>query len=570
MSKSIFKAAAKGDIADFLEILNNGADINGADKSGQTPLIIATIHNHTPLAQFIINYGADTDTTDYYGKTALYYAEMEGNSPLTALLESKLSRDSDNERPDDKTPDAGLYVAVTENVYNILQDIKPLLESLEFGHRPYVLEDMTKAMLLGIRGSELTTLCKYAFSILAYGTVNDDLDNKLTELNDLPQDEVIKTMLKLYESQTAFFKKLDSYEYNFTFNSFVLFEEQELTLLKSALYQFAEVMVKADGTVTPQEVENLKQLNIKYLSREAQDINKGEQVQDTAPATTPVASIETLTAELNELVGLDNIKADIQSLINIIKSNKARAAQGLPQLKSALHAVFMGPPGTGKTTIARLLANLYSSLGVLEGNNFVETDRSGLVAGYVGQTAMKTDGVVKNALNGVLFIDEAYTLARGGDGADYGQEAIDTLLKRMEDHRDELVVIVAGYEAEMNNFIASNPGLQSRFSRNFYFKDYNPDELYEILVRMATKAGFSLTPPAALRYKDMFTRLYNARGNQFGNARLVRNIFEKTFEKHANRTAPIAPITREILTTIEAADIPYDEFLGSLNNTQNR
>lgn len=223
----------------------------------------------------------------------------------------------------------------------------------------------------------------------------------------------------------------------------------------------------------------------------------------------------------------------------------------------------MGPPGTGKTTVARILAQIYYSLGVLKQNNFVETDRSGLVAGYVGQTAIKTDKVINDALNGVLFIDEAYALSRGGD-IDYGQEAIETLLKRMEDNRDKLIVIVAGYEDEMIRFIHSNPGLESRFSRYFYFKDYDGRELTEIYCKMAQKAGFILTDAALAKATELFTILYENKDKRFGNARLSRNIFEKSFEKHANRTAFIAPITREILTILEEEDIPYEEFAKNI------
>lgn len=260
---------------------------------------------------------------------------------------------------------------------------------------------------------------------------------------------------------------------------------------------------------------------------------------------------------------MENIKNDIRSLINIINVNKLRRKEGLPEQKLSLHSVFIGPPGTGKTTIARILSNIYHSLDLLPEINFVETDRSGLVAGYVGQTAIKTDEIINKARNGILFIDEAYTLKRSDSDSDYGQEAIDILLKRMEDYRDNLIIIVAGYEKEMNHFINSNPGLKSRFNRYFQFKDYQPSELTEIFRRMADKSGFILKEDALKTLNDLFEHLCSNKDDRFGNARLARNIFEKTFEKHANRTANIAPITREILTTIEAEDIPVEQF--SLN-----
>ena len=269
--------------------------------------------------------------------------------------------------------------------------------------------------------------------------------------------------------------------------------------------------------------------------------------------------------ELNSLIGMDNIKNDIHSLINLINFNKLRKEQGLPEEKLSLHSVFFGPPGTGKTTIARILANIYQALEILPGNNFVETDRSGLVAGYVGQTALKTDEIIKSALNGILFIDEAYSLANSNSDNDYGHEAIEILLKRMEDYRDKLIVIVAGYENEMGQFINSNPGLKSRFNRFFYFKDFEPSELTEIYKRMAEKDGFYIKTEVLDKVKEIFTILYSKRDSQFGNARLVRNIFEKTYENHANRTVLIKPITKEILTTIEKDDIPYEEIINSKN-----
>lgn len=253
-----------------------------------------------------------------------------------------------------------------------------------------------------------------------------------------------------------------------------------------------------------------------------------------------------LMAQLDSLVGLDDVKKDIKNLMNLVKVRRLRRENGLPIPPMSLHMVFMGNPGTGKTTVARIISGLYAAIGVLEKGQLIEVDRSGLVAGYVGQTALKTQEVIKSALGGVLFIDEAYSLASGGEN-DFGREAIETILKAMEDHRDELIVVVAGYDGPMEKFINSNPGLQSRFNKYFYFPDYNGEQLLYIFKGQCKKNGYALTEEAEAEAKAMFEELYENRGENFGNGRDVRNVFEDTVVRQSNRVAALDAPTKDDL-----------------------
>ena len=261
-----------------------------------------------------------------------------------------------------------------------------------------------------------------------------------------------------------------------------------------------------------------------------------------------------LMAQLDSLVGLDDVKKDIKNLMNLVKVRRLRKENGLPIPPMSLHMVFMGNPGTGKTTVARIISGLYAAIGVLEKGQLIEVDRSGLVAGYVGQTALKTQEVIKSALGGVLFIDEAYSLASGGEN-DFGREAIETILKAMEDHRDELIVVVAGYDGPMEKFINSNPGLQSRFNKYFYFPDYNGEQLLHIFKGQCKKNGYALTEEAEAEANAMFEELYENRGENFGNGRDVRNVFEDTVVRQSNRVAALDAPTKDDLMQFLPEDL---------------
>ena len=276
---------------------------------------------------------------------------------------------------------------------------------------------------------------------------------------------------------------------------------------------------------------------------------------DTAPKeaeTPPPEKIEDLQAELNGYIGLDAVKKEVRNLINMVTVYQMREKNGLPTTDLSLHMVFSGNPGTGKTTIARLMARIYHSLGILSKGQLVEVDRSGLVAGYVGQTAIKTSKVIEKALGGVLFIDEAYALNGKGEN-DFGQEAIDTILKAMEDHRDDLVVIVAGYTELMDRFIHSNPGLESRFNRFLMFEDYTPEQMVAIFKMQCKKGCYVLAEGTEELVRDFIAE--ESADDSFGNARGVRNLFEHILVAQNNRLAKMEQVTRDDLMQILPDDV---------------
>lgn len=278
---------------------------------------------------------------------------------------------------------------------------------------------------------------------------------------------------------------------------------------------------------------------------------------DEQVAEEPKLTLEEALAELDQLIGLENIKHEVRTLANFLKVQKQREDAGLPSTKLSLHMVFNGNPGTGKTTVARIIGKVFGAMGVLSKGHLIETDRSGLVAEYAGQTGPKTNTKIDEALDGVLFIDEAYTLISAEGEDPFGHEAVQTLLKRMEDDRKRLVVILAGYPREMEALLRSNPGLSSRFSRHLEFIDYTPLELSQIFGLMCDKNHYQLRPLARAKVIVGLDYLYQRRGRHFGNGRTSRNTFEHAIRRMANRIADIADLSVEQLTTLEPEDIEF-------------
>ena len=386
---------------------------------------------------------------------------------------------------------------------------------------------------------------------------------------------------------------------------FVMLDElkDQRCVLETGLMKLANIVAKVDGRVTDETLGQLKNLkwqlhqfltpppapskkqadeaneatNLVYgtiqNAIDSVDANQATQVaqKQTAVSADAEQSVNSLTAaaisdkereeklakaieELDVLIGIDDVKSEVKGLVNFLKVQAARKAAGLPENPISLHMVFEGNPGTGKTTVARILGRIFGAMGVLEKGHLVETDRSGLVAEFVGQTAAKANKIIDSALDGVLFIDEAYSLV--GDPKDsFGAEALQILLKRAEDDRDRLIVIMAGYSEQMKQLLQSNPGLSSRFARSFPFPDYSAGELSQIFSVLAEKNHYCVCDSVQQKLETILESAVKSKDEHFGNGRLVRNVFEKAIRNLADRVVNVPELTPELLTTFQPDDI---------------
>ena len=433
---------------------------------------------------------------------------------------------------------------------------------------------------LGYDEGRLSGLTGVGYAMIVLLLIDKDFD--LERFRDIRQRDKLLSIVSDLKRTATLEVDIQDHEDEFRFALIfgILNHEPELVQrFATHLYRWASLIAKADGTVTQTESAALEAImkmnngkvcdgNIRVTEQSSipnDGITNGE--NDSRPHNNSLASQKRLQGESNDgleaamrrldgLIGLGLVKNEVKQLASFIEIQRKRKARGMKVAPVTYHCVFTGNPGTGKTTVARILADIFRELGVVKKGHLVETDRSGLVAEYVGQTAVKTNKVIDTAIDGVLFVDEAYTLVQGGD-RDYGGEAIATLLKRMEDDRGRLVVVLAGYTDEMKKFINSNPGLQSRFNRYIDFPDYTATELAEIFMMNAKTNQYTCDKDVQASIVNVMEMAVQNKDTNFGNARYVRNLFEKAIQRQAVRLSTVAPITTEMLSELTLHDLGF-------------
>ena len=427
-------------------------------------------------------------------------------------------------------------------------EVKDLLD--QYNEVPTIKSSMNETTLA-------QTLESYLIQLFVYlSRLNREVDFREVEfVTMLLQKNLSKEAMEISSSKAGAIDLHDP-------DLFIMIHMIDKKLAKTVINTIEEIgllFIAVDGHSDIQEIKALTDIvfeirhAIRSLDKKSDTVH--EAIDTIKTVDESEQDMEANLDELNELIGLEQIKAEISGLINLIKVRKLREDQDLPVLPMSFHLVFSGNPGTGKTTVARILAKIYKNLGVISKGELVEVDRSGLVAGFVGQTAIKVSKVIESAKGGVLFIDEAYSLTPNGSQSDYGSEAIEVLLKAMEDQRGDLVVIVAGYTNEMDTFLNSNPGLKSRFNKFIHFVDYTPEELLDIFLLMSNKNGYKLSDDANSELKKLITVIYDNKTENFANARIIRNMFESVIQIQANRVIEIKSPSKDELQDITVEDI---------------
>ena len=509
---------------------------------------------------------ADKFVLAYYSFASCMTAFNGANSQEEAGVQSNVTKVLDN------YINYGSIVSAASNLYDHLkvmcrrEDVKNTLEehseelssidSLEFTINPRIAFMAFSDVLKCYKGlgysTNLNEQESIGLAIFAIKILNEDVSN-IVYSESLMRSRGIDTIRSFVNTFET------SVKTEFPEDKFFVVElmrvghvdEEVINKYAVLLYRFASILAKIDGTISESEAKYLT--HISSFTSSGSNVRKDPKEDRKREYKTPKKG--DAIKSLNSLIGLDAVKDEVNKLLNFIKVQQLRQSKGMNTVPMTYHCVFTGNPGTGKTTVARILAEVYHEMGILKKGHLIETDRSGLVAEYVGQTAVKTNKIIDSALDGVLFIDEAYSLVQGG-GNDFGMEAISTLLKRMEDDRDRLIVILAGYGEEMKTFIDSNPGLQSRFNRYIHFPDYSTNNLMDIFKMSIKKYDYILDINAETKLRELFDKAIENKDKNFGNGRFARNILEKVMENQAVRLASEANISEEMLQTISQEDIP--------------